>query len=64
MTKLMTMSEIETLSHEEYAYYLAYGDEIYEELDAATKNLLELTCVKLPNSASNAKSSDDYLLAN
>lgn len=54
MTKLMTMSEIETLSHEEYAYYLAYGDEIYEELDAATKNLLELTCVKLPDSASNA----------
>ena len=42
------MSEIETMCHEEYTNFLAYGDPVYEELDAATQALLELTCVDVP----------------
>ena len=42
------MSEIETMCHEEYTNFLAYGDEVYEELDAATQALLELTCLDVP----------------
>ena len=47
MTNLST-TEQERMNAEEYAYYLAYGDEVYEELDAATQALLELTAIDLP----------------
>lgn len=44
--KLKTMSEIETMCHEEYTNFLAYGDEIYEELDAETRVQIEQLCLE------------------
>jgi hypothetical protein len=42
------MSEIETMDHEEHCMFLAYGDPVYEELDAATESLLALTIIDVP----------------
>ena len=45
---MINLSTTEQMNAEEYAYFLAYGDEVYEELDAAAKALLELTCLDIP----------------
>ena len=42
------MNEIEQLTHEEYTHFLAYGEDVSEELDPETQALLELTCIDVP----------------
>ena len=43
-----TMTEIESMTLEEFSEFLAWGDPLWEELDASTKALLELTCIDVP----------------
>ena len=45
MTDLLTQTQ---MNAEDYAFFLAYGDEVYEELDAAARALLDLTILDVP----------------
>ena len=49
MTKYMSTTEQERMNAEDYSFFLAFGDEVYQELDAATQALLELTCIDVPD---------------